>query len=203
MVRGEGIAMNKKQDIIVILEEYKALRQEALTRMNNRISLLTSSIASSGILLGIALGSNVPQLLLLVPVITCLFGLLSIYHTIQISDLLDYIKHCIEVRINESYPMALGWHSSHPAPMQRFAYLFGTWHLPMVLTTLVPSFCALILFLIKPVWDIVMLALFIIDILIIFYFLFQYFIKSGKRKSQRKKATDKWIKKLRKKNLLK
>jgi hypothetical protein len=153
--------MSKKQDnFIIILEEYKALRQEALTRMNNRITLLTSSIASSGILLGIALGSNVPQLLLLVPVITCLFGLLSIYHTTQISDIGDYIKHCIEGKINESYPMALGWHSSHPSPMDRFAYLFGIWHLPMVLTTLVPSFCALILFLINPVWDIVMLALF-------------------------------------------
>ena len=79
-----------------ILEEYKSLRAEAQTRMGHRVTLLTSNTATSSVLLSLSLSvlnSNTlsikpsAELFLLVPVTSCLFGLLTAYHTALIYDI--------------------------------------------------------------------------------------------------------------------
>ena len=74
-----------KDEVTIILAEYKSLRDESIARMNHRITLLTSSTASSAILLGLALERQSNWLLLLVPMTACLFGLLILHHNVMIS----------------------------------------------------------------------------------------------------------------------
>jgi hypothetical protein len=76
-------------------------------------------MATVGILFGLALNAlnnsshneYGDKILLLIPLISCLFGLLTAYHTALIYDMADYLR-LIEVRINEVHPFAMGWHMS-------------------------------------------------------------------------------------------
>jgi hypothetical protein len=87
--------------------------------MGHRVTLMTSHMATVGILFGLALnalnGSSHDEygdkILLLIPLISCLFGLLTAYHTALIYDMADYLI-LIEIRINRVHPFAMGWHTS-------------------------------------------------------------------------------------------
>lgn len=165
-----------------------------LARMNHRITLLTSSTTSSAILLGLALERQSNWLLLLVPMVTCLFGLLVVYHNTIIYDIGDYIGACIEPRLNKVYPLVLGWQISSRTP--RFKNIFGVWHFPMILVTLVPSFAAILLTFVSSRFEPGMMALLVLDILLLSYFLVEYRRRVWLRNSYRTESIRKWGQKL-------
>jgi len=199
----------KKDELQCILEEYKSLRAEAQVRMGHRITLLTSNVATAGVLLGLAfntLNSNSPnakhspEIFLLVPLITSLFGLLTAYHTTLIYDMADYLK-LLEIRINKIYPLAMGWYASSDG--SQFPKIFWIWHLPMILITLAPSFVAILLFLSSaPKWETQIVVLLILDLLLLIYFVVEYLFKIYKRKTYRNETTKKWSAKLREQGLI-
>src|SRR3954465_3321262 len=80
----------------VMLTEYKALRDEQLQRMNNRITLIVASLTVSGALIGVGLERASAPLLLFVPVTASLFGLLHAYHHVAIKELGAHIRDAIE-----------------------------------------------------------------------------------------------------------
>ena len=183
-----------KVEVTIILAEYKSLRDESIARMNHRITLLTSSTASSAILLGLALERQSNWLLLLVPMTACLFGLLILHHNVMIYAVGDYMKLCIEPRLNKFYPFVLGWHLSILDP--RFRNIFGVWHLPMTLSTLVPSIAAILLTLTSQKIEPGMLILLILDISLIFYFLAEYRWRVCKKNYYRFEVNKEWKQKL-------
>ena len=196
-----GSEINNSDDALaVILSEYETLREESLTRMGHRITLLTSNTASAGILLGLALERSSSWLLLLVPLITCLFGLLIAYHNTMIYNIGDYIRQCIEPRINRTHPLAMGWHISGITP--RFWSIFGVWHLPMLFTVLVPSMAAILLFFLAPQWEVGTISLLAIDVLLLLYFVIEYLRRVWQRRSYRTEATKEWSNRLREQNLV-
>lgn len=199
----------RKDELQCILEEYKSLRIEAQARMNHRITLLTSSVATAGVLLGLAFNTlngnspnskHSPEIFLLVPLITSLFGLLTTYHTTLIYDMADYLK-LLEIRINKVYPLAMGWYASSDG--SQFPKIFWIWHLPMMLITLAPSFVAIFLFLsFTPKWEVQTVVLLTLDLLLLIYFIVEYFFKICKRKTYRNKTTQKWALRLREQGLI-
>jgi hypothetical protein len=199
----------KKDELQCILEEYKSLRAEAQVRMGHRITLLTSNVATAGVLLGLALNTlnnnspnakHSPEIFLLVPLITSLFGLLTAYHTALIYDMADYLK-LLEIRINKVYPLAMGWYASSEG--NQFSKIFWIWHLPMMLITLAPSFVAILLFFSStPKWEAQIIILLVIDLLLLFYFMMEYLFKICKRKTYRNETTKKWSIKLREKGFI-
>jgi hypothetical protein len=192
-----------------ILEEYKSLRTEAQTRMGHRITLLTSNTATSSVLLSLSLSvlsSNSlsikpsAELLLLVPVTSCLFGLLTAYHTALIYDIGDYIQ-LIEIRINKMYPLAMGWYTS--SNNNQFEKIFWMWHFPMMLITLAPSLVAITLFFLStPVWRIQTVILFAFDLIMLFYFVRAYLTRIRGRKTHRCETTRQWAEQLSEQHLV-
>lgn len=183
-----------------ILEEYKSLRTEVQLRLGHRITLMTSNTATAGVLLSLALNalnSNTSsirpsaELLLLVPLTTCLFGLLTAYHTTLIYDIGDFIK-LIEARINTKYPLAMGWYTS--SNKSHYVNIFWPWHFPMLLITLAPSLTAILLFLlVAPKWEMQTIFLLFLDSILILYFIIEYFQKIvHRRDTYRSNATIKW-----------
>ncbi|PSB19552.1 hypothetical protein C7B65_11600 [Phormidesmis priestleyi ULC007] len=199
----------KKDELQCILEEYKSLRAEAQARMGHRVTLLTSSTATAGVLLGLALNilnSNTTnarystEILLLVPLTTSLFGLLTTYHTALIYDMADYLK-LLEIRVNRVYPLVMGWYASSNG--SQFPKIFWIWHLPMMLITLAPSTVAVLLFfLCDPTWNAQTLVLFVIDSILLFYFVTEYLSKVWKRKTYRHETTRKWATQMHERGLL-
>lgn len=199
----------KKDELQCILEEYKSLRAEAQARMGHRVTLLTSSTATAGVLLGLALNtlnSNTTsvkystEILLLVPLTTCLFGLLTTYHTALIYDMADYLK-LLEIRVNRVYPLAMGWYASSNGI--QFPKIFWIWHLPMMLITLAPSTVAVLLFfLCHPNWNAQTVVLSMIDSVLLCYFVAEYFSKVWKRKTYRHETTRRWAMQMYEKGLI-
>jgi hypothetical protein len=109
---------------------------------------LTFNTTTAGALIGLALDTlddskgmnSSSQILLLVPVTACLFGLLTLYQHTLVYDIGDYLK-LIETRINSSYTSAMGWYTS--SDNTRSIPNFFSWHLPIGLITIVPSLIAL------------------------------------------------------------
>lgn len=189
-----------------ILEEYKSLRSEVQLRLGHRITLMTSNTATAGLLLSLALNtlnSNTSsirpsaELLLLVPLTTCLFGLLTAYHTTLIYDTGDFIR-LIEARVNKKYPLAMGWYTS--SNKSHNVNIFWAWHFPMLLITLAPSLTAILLFLlVAPKWEMQTIFLLFLDSILILYFIIEYFQKIVHRKNTyRSNTTEKWAEMLHK-----
>jgi hypothetical protein len=185
-----------------ILEEYKSLRAEAQIRMGHRIKLLTSNTATSSVLLSLSLSTlNInsgafsikpnAEILLLVPVISCLFGLLTAYHTALIYDIGDYIQ-IIEMRINKLYPLAMGWYTS--SNNNQFEKIRWMWHFPMMLITLAPSLVAIFLFLSAPIWRTQTIILLVFDCIMVGYFVIAYLRKIRDRETHRYESTKEWSK---------
>lgn len=129
----------------VMLAEYKALRDEQLQRMNNRITLVVASLTVSGTLIGVGLERASAPLMLFVPVIASLFGLLHVYHHVAIKEIGAYIRAFIERPLLAVYPEHTAWHHALPPKRERARRIAWIWHLPIMLVTLVPSAIALIL----------------------------------------------------------
>ena len=165
-------------------------------------------MATVGILFGLALnalnGSSRDEygdkILLLIPLISCLFGLLTAYHTALIYDMADYLL-LIETRINRVHPFAMGWHTS--SNNSQFPKIFWMWHLPMMLITLAPAFVATLLFLFAyPKIDPATMILLLIDFVLVIYFLFEYLSKIWKRRTYRHGTTKDWAEQLKKHGLI-
>src|SRR4051812_32330252 len=129
----------------VILAEYKALRDEQLQRMNNRITLIVASLTVSGALIGVGLERASAPLLLFVPVIASLFGLLHAYHHVAIKELGAYIRDFIERPLIKAYPGYEAWHHVLLPSRVRAQRVAWIWHVPIMLVTLGPSMIALML----------------------------------------------------------
>jgi hypothetical protein len=199
---------SRKDELQFVLEEYKSIRTESQARMGHRVTLMTSHMATVGILFGLALnalnGSSRDEygdkILLLIPLISCLFGLLTAYHTALIYDMADYLL-LIETRINRVHPFAMGWHTS--SNNSQFPKIFWMWHLPMMLITLAPAFVATLLFLFAyPKIEPATMILLLIDFVLVIYFLFEYLSKIWKRRTYRHGTTKDWAEQLKKHGLI-
>lgn len=199
---------SRKDELQFVLEEYKSIRTESQARMGHRITLLTSHMATVGILFGLALNAlnssshneYGDKILLLIPLISCLFGLLTAYHTALIYDMADYLR-LIEIRINEVHPFAMGWHTSSNS--SQFPKIFWMWHLPMMLITLAPTFVATLLFLLAyPRIEPATIILLLVDFILVIYFLIEYLSKIWRRKTYRHKTTRAWAVQLKEHGLI-
>ena len=185
-----------------ILEEFKALRAEEMVRSNHRLTLLTSTILSTGALMGIAIDKDQSMLLLFVPMVACLFGFLTVFHTRKIGDLGSYMGQCIEKRLNTMYPYAMGWHISEVSG-SRFMSNLSTWHLPMMLIVLLPSCFSIYWFLqtslrgTKQIVDLPseVLVLLVIDCGLLLYYAFTYVFQLHLGRSPRRQANAEWRRK--------
>lgn len=199
---------SRKDELQFVLEEYKSIRAESQARMGHRITLLTSHMATVGILFGLALNalnssSNSgygDKILLLIPLISCLFGLLTAYHTALIYDMADYLR-LIEIRINEVHSFVMGWHTS--SNNSQFPKIFWMWHLPMMLITLAPSFVAVLLFLLAyPRMEPATIVLLFTDFILVIYFLIEYLSKIWRRRTYRHETTKAWAMQLKENGLI-
>jgi len=129
----------------ILLAEYGSLRDEQLKRMDHRITLIAASLTVTATLVGVGLERESGPLLLITPVVACLFGLLHIYHHVAIREIGYYIQDHLEVPLAEGLGLSgwQGWHVCHAPAGSRFRRLLGLWHLPIVCVTLVPSLVAL------------------------------------------------------------
>lgn len=158
----------------LMLVEYKTLRDETLKRMDHRISLLMSSLTVTGAILGIGIERSSGPLLLVIPTVSVLFGLLVIYHTKAIADIARYLHRNIERPLDVWYPGSFGWHT-RPDSRRRFKRIFSVFHLPIMLTVLVPSLSALTL-----AWQFrgsvtVTVPLAIMDVALLTFYVTEYF----------------------------
>jgi hypothetical protein len=126
-------------EVQILLAEYAALRNEAVKRMEHRITLLVTSLTVSAATIAVGVERRSAGLLLIVPVVAGLFGLLIVYHHMAIKELGIYIRNYIEEPLRESNPRVMNWQSTRLPSSTRAKRIFGIWHLPMVLATLVPS----------------------------------------------------------------
>jgi hypothetical protein len=199
---------SRKDELQFVLEDYKSIRTESQARMGHRITLLTSHMATMGILFGLAFnalnssshGGYGDKILLLIPLISCLFGLLTAYHTALIYDMADYLR-LIEIRINEVHSFAMGWHTSSNS--SQFPKIFWMWHLPMMLITLAPAFIAILLFLLNyPKIEASTIVLLMVDFILIIYFLIEYLSKIWRRRTYRYQTTRAWAMQLKEHELI-
>ena len=123
----------------VILAELATLRDEALHRMDHRVTLLTTSLFVTTAMLGVGIERKSAVLLLVVPLIACLFGLLVAYHHRAIREIGAFIREEIDLRLLRAYPGTPQWHPSRSSANRRAAELLFVWHVPIVAATLVPS----------------------------------------------------------------
>jgi hypothetical protein len=128
-----------------MLTEYKSLRDECLKRMDHRVTLLVSSITVSSAIVGLGVERNSGTLLLVAPTVAVLFGLLVLYHTKVIADVARYLVAYIELPLDKQYPGTFGWHTRPPWRTTRFREIFTVFHLPIMLTVVVPAGAALVL----------------------------------------------------------
>lgn len=127
-------------ELALLLAEHDSLRDEAFHRMDHRVTLLTTSLVVDAAVIGVGIERDSPELLLLVPLIACLFGLLVTYHHRAIAELGDFIREEIDARVMVRYPGIRRWHSTRSdwRPLE----ILLVWHVPIVAATLLPSVVA-------------------------------------------------------------
>ncbi|MEO1527045.1 MAG: hypothetical protein AAFX06_16520 [Planctomycetota bacterium] len=182
------------EKIEIIAEEYRSLRAEQIARMNHRITLITASVTAAGVLIAFGIRFE-PRVLLVVPVICSVFGLLVLACTTLIADIGDFLRRVNEQGMNEIHPGSIGWHISQgDKASSRFVDIFGTWHLPQIITIVAPSTFSMVAYFQKVnavgFADIVLLTL---GILLLLYFVYAYLVRMFAGKTPRKKNTDRWV----------
>ncbi len=163
--------------ISVLLSEYNAVIKEKHLRMDHRLKLVTFNIVCSGTLMALVLELKTYIILLLVPLISSLFGLLAVYQTRGISDLARHIRLEIAPRINSicGKPILI-WDTVRPSG-KRFGWVsLLTFRVPILASFLIPSVASLLLF---GVYEGALLSLpeaplFILDLLMLIYFTVVY-----------------------------
>jgi hypothetical protein len=164
-----------------MLAEYQALREEILRRQDHRISLLISSLTLSTAVIGVGMERSSAVLLLLAPIVACLFGLLIQYHGMVIAEIGAYIRDDIERPIQSVYPDVSGWQLRRISRKQWFRQILVVGHLPVSLATVVPSVVGLIFAWSLPGPRFPKAALTVLGIVGLTYYLISYFLQALRR----------------------
>ena len=128
----------------LLLLEYKTLRDEIFKKMDHRTTLSVSSLTVSSVLLGVGLDRQSREILLVVPMISCLFGLLVAFNNLSINNITDYIRDDLEPRFSCYVPGLLLWHGSQAPRAKRMREIFAVYHLPNILVVLIPVISSVI-----------------------------------------------------------
>jgi hypothetical protein len=171
MLEGAVTDSNESLQMQAVLAEYSALRQEIVQRIGSRIQLLAASSTISAIIIGVGLERRSAELMLVVPMVACLFGLQVLYETLVVFQIGGYIRDNIEAPLRAAYNASTGWEAQQPS---RRIWRSPLGNLPALLATLLPSTVTLILgwsysgsLLIKAILSVV-------DLLIVAYYLVEF-----------------------------
>jgi hypothetical protein len=110
----------------VALAEFNALRAEILSRSTSQQNLLNLTLVATGAIGSVAFSDTARQpVLLVVPIISCIFGMLYFDHGFAIGNIGRYIRDelTLAVRTESGWPHALGWEDfvrRSMAPPSRF-----------------------------------------------------------------------------------
>ncbi len=141
-----------KTEIDVIMTEYQMLMREKHMRMEHRLKLIVFNLTAVGALLAVGIQHN-KLLILLVPFLSSLIGLLTIYHTVAVYGLARHVGSKIDPRVKDvDGNSLLTWDAFGIAKKNtkkgnpHFLEILNIFHLPILLSFVVPSVTALILF---------------------------------------------------------
>ncbi|QMU76936.1 hypothetical protein GXW83_15625 [Streptacidiphilus sp. PB12-B1b] len=93
--------------------------------------------------MGVGVQLHSALLLLLVPMIATALGGLTIYQTMQISQLSVYIRDEVEGRLNRDCPGSVGWHRSLANRREQFRENFLVSYVPNAAIPVTPSVVAM------------------------------------------------------------
>lgn len=167
---------DKKSDftsdrISILIAEYNALIKEQHLRMDHRLRFIAFNILASGALMTIAFERDKYIILLIVPLMSSLFGMLMAYHSRAVQDISNHIKSEIASRINTLIGEQLPTWDVKPAPKGRIWYGIWCFHIPILASIILPAVLCLVIFSMddNACWTLGGVLLFIIDFMIILY----------------------------------
>lgn len=125
-----------------LLAEFTALRDEVLHRLRVTVMLMTFNVTAAGVLLGQGL-SHEPDIFLVVPLVTSLFGLFIVMQNCRMYELGDYIRTKLEPKVNAAATLPiLGWESWFKRGKEHFWSQFWIGQFPVLGATVFPSLVA-------------------------------------------------------------
>lgn len=167
----------------VVLAQFEARLKDQHLRVEHRLKLVTFNLTVSGALMALSLNNRDPRIMLLVPLVSSIFGLMVVYNVRAEHEIGDFIRDNLNPHfqkvIGDSEPL---WDTHRTLPPKRFLKELPIVHVPTLGAFLIPAVASLGLFYEQrhhPDCGVMSHILFRFDIVLVVYMVLTYVVHTA------------------------